>query len=140
MATISNTDSHTITVEQGSNYTEVFTITSNNTPVPLTNYDVGMMVRVAVDTKTYKLFFTNTTSSTDTNVAFTTGTVRIIKDDSNGIFTLAILPEDTDVLSLTGDQTEWVYDIKLFHKSTDNVLLAAKGPFLINKTITQTIN
>ena len=142
MATISNTDTHDNTVEQGKTYIETFTcqvltnpalpwdsITNPYIPLDLTTYNVRMQVRKTYDTATTEIYAVNLT---------TTGAViRFTKVNNTGVITLTLIPEDTANLRFTGDSATYVYDIELAHTTQDIVLLVSKGSFIINRESTR---
>lgn len=135
--TISNTDTHTMTVFQGKTFIEVFNVTAlTDTSLPydeITNpyipmnisaYDVRMMVRTTPNNPVIKI------------QALSTGTSpRFVKNTSS--VTLTLLPTDTSVLTFSDDEVDWYYDIELAHQSEPIVLLLSYGTFNLKREVTR---
>ena len=138
MVTISNTDSHDITVYQGKTYVEIFTVQVLTDPsqdydsilnpyiaLNLTNYDVRMQVRSDYDSGTVKL------SALSTGIS-----PKFIKDNAAGKITLTLLPADTSAIAFTGEEASYYYDIELA-KNDGTVLMLSYGSFIIKREITR---
>ena len=126
-----------ITVNQGANHVEVFTIEvlTNDTlpfdattnpyiPLDLTVATIQMQVRQSYNTSTVIL------TATDLNG-------RIVKTDSvNGTFELRIAPDDLDLVKGNSSEVHYLYDL-MISLSASNTIKVAEGTFTVIRQITR---
>jgi hypothetical protein len=126
-----------ITVAQGANHVEVFTIEvlTNNTlpfdattnpyiPLDLTVATIQMQVRQSYNTSSVIM------TATDLNG-------RIVKTDApNGTFELRISPTDLDLVKGNSSEVHYLYDM-MISLSASNTIKVADGAFTVIRQITR---
>lgn len=110
-----------LSVDQGSDFVQVFTVQANGSVKDLTGYTAHMQVRKTIGSPVVIL-----------DLSTTAGTIAI--DGGNGIVTVTISNELTTAIKISGDSQDFVYDLKLI--SDENERRIVEGTFTINGAVT----